>query len=414
MGILDKKIDQRQKALEKKNGKVPVYSTDGRAHSKLSVIPITLGFIVMALGLFVLAVHIPVMTYKEEPAKNEFVLRPNEAGVKNIADYFKDHPNDDFDMDGLTNSAEQTQGTDARSPDTDGDGITDYVEAHVYNTRPTQYDNKLLSIVKEKLDANESQITSPFKLHDVIMWADNLGSRARGTVVPTIRGYRFCNFVGWARFPEKAYAYKIVDGIHVPLEYRPVEDAWRIDSEDEVVLYAQELETTYLLTAFGERYYVDDGFITKILTYILPKEHSFVTMKKIVVQDSWDLEVNATVTGTTMPQIDRNDMSRFGKNMVQFSDITDVYSAILGGRPVAVSLQSPAYGEVIAVVYGYTEFGDLLIANDKGEQAGVLDIIERSSIIVDTKDEMKVREYVDVVGLGFDTRNGDKIYFFKQ
>lgn len=411
MGALDKKINKRNEALKKKRGNIPTYSNDGKKHSKFRFIPITFGIIVIAIGLFVLAVHIPAMTYKEPVMENGFVVRPNEAGVKNMMDCVKDHPNEDFDLDGLTNSEELKQNTDPRDPDTDGDGVADYAEVHIYNTRPTQYDNQLLSIVRKALDDKGAFISSPYKLHDVIMWADNLGSRARGTVVPTIRGYRFCNFTGWAQFPGEVYAYKIVNGLHVPLEYRATENVWRIDSEDEVVLYAEPLETTYLLTAFGEQYYMDEDSLSKILTYILPSEHSFITLKKIVMQDNWNLEVNATVTGTTMPKFDRNDMSRFTKSTVQFSDITSVYSAILGGHPVAVSLQSPSYGEVIAVVYGYTEFGDLLIADDKGETIGMLDIVERSAIVVDSNGELKVREYFDVVGLGFDTTKGDKVYF---
>lgn len=427
MGVLDKKMSGHNKAVEKKIGKVPQYSGDGKQHSKLRFIPITLGFIVIIVGLFVAAVQIPALKYKEQPQPNDFTvvaengetitvsrvssIKPNESGVKNMLDYGKDHPNDDFDMDGLTNAEESVLGSDMRNPDTDNDGISDYAEAHIYNTRPTQSDNKLLSIVKDRLEKNGVNISTPYKIHDVVMWADNLGSRARGTVIPTIRGYRFCNFTGYAQFPENAYAYKIVNGYHVPLDYRPEENAWRIDDDLEVILYEQPLETAYLLTAFGEQYYVEEGTLTKVLSLLLPKEHSFMTIRKVVLQDNWNVEVSATVTGKVMPKIDKNDMSRFGNSTTQFSDVTDVYTSIMSGKPVAVSLQSPSRGEFIGVVYGYTDYGDMLVANEKGEHVGVLDIIECSSVMVDQNNEMRLREYVEAEGLGFDTRLGDKIHF---
>jgi hypothetical protein len=42
----------------------------------------------------------------------------------------------DFDGDGLTNMEEYLLGTDPSNPDTDGDGVSDYDEVHVYGTNP--------------------------------------------------------------------------------------------------------------------------------------------------------------------------------------------------------------------------------------------------------------------------------------
>jgi len=45
-------------------------------------------------------------------------------------------PHDDFDGDGISNWGEYLAGTDPTSPDTDGDGLTDYEEIWIYNTDP--------------------------------------------------------------------------------------------------------------------------------------------------------------------------------------------------------------------------------------------------------------------------------------
>ena len=46
----------------------------------------------------------------------------------------------DYDRDGLSDNYETTIGTDPKNPDTDGDGLGDYEEVHVYKTDPLNPD----------------------------------------------------------------------------------------------------------------------------------------------------------------------------------------------------------------------------------------------------------------------------------
>lgn len=422
MGVLDKEKNAREKAERKQSRRTPHYKKDGTVKKRWKLIPLTVCFLILLIGLCIAAIHIPTLIYKEPviAKENRMVMNANEAGLKNMLDYVKDHPNADFDSDGLTNAEETNYGTDPRLPDTDMDGISDYAEIYVYNTRPCEAENNLDKIVKQMLDERGLKETIPYKLHDVIMWADDIRSRSAGTVVPTLRGYRFSKFNGWAQFPGEVYAYRIVNGIHEPLEYREYENAWRINSyteDEEVVLYQQKLPTTHLLTLFDRKYYVDDGLISTILGYTLPKEHSFITYKEIVWQDTYTEELQATVTGTEMPAYDATDMTRFETTTTEFGSLTDAYSSILAGKPVIVSLQSSSYGETICLAYGYTELGDLLIADEYGnttDQNGntmLLDIIERSAITIDQNGGMRQREFFDFYGLGYDSTKGDKIHF---
>ena len=426
MGILEKKMGRSEaqesapaRKVQKK--RVPQYQQDGRTHSRWKIIPVTLGLVIILAGFFIGAVNIPPLFYHEPQVLSTFTVQPNEAGVKNMLDYVKDHPNDDFDLDGLSNAEETAHSTSPQNPDTDGDGVSDYAEIHMFNTRPAEYDNQVESIVQGMLADRNLHVTAPYKIHDVVMWADDLSHRARGTVIPTLRGYRFCRFSGWAQFPEmydpvsqtavKGYAYQLVNGRHVPLEYREAENAWRITGEDEVVLYAEPLPTSWLLTVMQDTYYVLDAKLAEILSHVLPAAHSFVTLRKAVNEDLYGREIGATVTGKTMIPFDRNDMSRFGTSTVQYQDLTTVYASIKSGRPVTVSLQSPAYGEALALVYGFTEEGDLMLCDEAGNDLGLLDIIEMAAVLADNTGELRQREYFDFSGLGFDSREGDRIHF---
>ena len=422
MNTLEKNRARRDRAEGRQGGKMPRYGKNGSVRSRWKIIPLTLGFLIILAGLCIGAVHIPVLFYRETKAaaNTAYAFRPDESGVRNLLEYARDHPGDDFDSDGLINSEETAYGTDPRNPDSDGDGVSDYAEIYLYNTRPGEKDRQLETVMAKRLKELGVRYSDPWKVHDVVLWADDLSSRCSGTLIPTLRGYRFTAFSGWAQFPGEVYAYRIEDGRHIPLEYREAENAWRVDAKDldaEVILYAEKQPSAWLLDISGRRYFVEDGTLASVLDLILPKAHSFLTCRETVLLDLEDLEITATVTGTVMPDIDRTDLSRFGECTNEFSSLTAVYSSVLSGRPVPVSLQSPASGEVICLVYGFTEYGDLLIADSAGvttDASGnpwMLEIIERAAITIDRNGEIRQREYFDFDGLGFSSARGDKIHF---
>lgn len=406
-----------------KKTKIPNYKKDGSVYSFWKTLGLTIGIIIILLGLIILSIHVPVFFYKAEVKEQivkSYPIRPDETGIKNMLDYAKDNPNADFDNDGLKNADELIHSTDSRNPDSDQDGVCDYAEIFIYNTRPGEYDGNLINIVSQVLTKNEVSYKAPYKIHDIIMWADDISARSYGTVIPTIRGYRFSKFSGWVQFPGTVFAYTIVDGLHVPLEYRESENVWKIDSKNEdieVVLYSARLETTHLLELFGKKYYVESSLLSDIFSIVLPKEHSFINYKEIVKQDTFDIEITATITEANMPDVNKDDLKRFGKNTTDFNDLTKVYTSIESGKPVPVSLQSPNYGEVICLVYGYTELGDLLVADELGNKTDsqgaqmMITIIPRSAITVDQEGNLRQREYFDFDGIGFGSYKKDKISF---
>lgn len=417
MGILNRKMAERKGM--KRAGKKVRYHEDGSFRSKWRIIPLTIASFVILCGMITAVIHIPCLLW-QEPAiqqKAAVTVPTDSAGVRHMLEYVKDHPSDDFDQDGLTNMEETSHGTDPRDPDTDSDGASDYAEVYLYNTHPCEPDHLLTQQMDILLGENGVSYTSPYKLHDVILWADTPEDRAYGTVIPTISGYRFCSFHGWAQFPESAYAYKVVDGFHIPLEYREAEHAWRIDDDSEIVLFDSLPETAFILTAFCQSYRVVPGALTDLFSLILPKEHSFVTFREVVLEDLGTAQISATATEVHFPAVPADDLSRFGEHTNQLSALTDVYSSILSGKPVAVSLQSPSYGEALLVVYGYTEAGDLLLAdregnvNDPTGNPMLLSIHESAAITIALNGELRQREFFEFSGLGFDSTHGDRLHF---
>ena len=422
MGLLD----NAKKEMDRMDNKIPDYKKDGTSKSIIKTFFAIIGVLIILIAISIAAVHVPALLYKPVivAKKNTMHIKPVESGIKYMLDYVKDKPNEDFDSDGLKNSEELTYNTDPRNPDSDLDGLSDYAEIYQFNTRPNVTDNNIITYVKGKLDENNINVNAPYKIHDIVMWADEITSRSLGTVIPTLKGYRFSRFNGWAQFPGTVYAYKVEDGLHIPLEYKKNENAWKIESlyaDEEIALYAQPLETCYILTVFDRKYIVDEGTLADIFNVVLPKEHSFITFTTIVSQDSLPAETTATITGTTMPEYNKTDMSRFGECTNSLDELSAVFTSIMSGKPVVVSLQSPSYGEVVCLAYGYTnEYGDLLLADENGnttDDSGnpyLLDIIEKSAITIDQNGILRQREYFDFFGMGFDSTKGDKIHFIMQ
>lgn len=401
MSLLDGKITKPEDL------KIPEYNKRGVAISKYFKIFLPIGVLIILFGFFMLSVYMPTFNVKKIEEKNDFVAKLDETAIKRIDDYLKDNSDKDFDTDGLTNGDELKYGSNPFNVDSDLDGISDGAEIKIHNTRPLEKDDTILYLVDDILKSNKLQVNTPYKINDVIMWADDLESRARGTFVNTLNGYRFCNFKGWVQFLQNGYPYQIdKNGFHKELKYREKENAYYVDSENEIILYENPIEFKTIITLFNTRYYTNAKFLKKIF----PEENSWFTVKDIAVQDIGKKEIDSTVIdGKTFPKLS-NSPKRFGKNTNSFNDLLKTYQSIKAGKPVVISLQSLNKGELLALVYGYTYDGNLLICDQNSNDLGILRVTSRGAITQAIDGELKQREWFDFYGLGFDSNNNDKIY----
>jgi len=131
---------------------------------------------------------------------------PDINNVNYISDHWKssyglplDAPDVDFqdpDGDGLNNLGEFQQGTDPFNPDTDGDGITDGDEVHLYKTNPLQQD----------------QLAEPDPEYEKYLWKLPLGSSPVRLNLPAdIRDFLFTTEAGIA--PYGLHANNHIDGL---------------------------------------------------------------------------------------------------------------------------------------------------------------------------------------------------------
>ena len=83
------------------------------------------------------------------------------SAVLTANQYLKDHPDDDFDGDGLVNSKEQQIGSDPYRVDTDGDGIMDSSEVFLTETSPVIYNKTLIEIAEKQMKDAGKSVQSP-------------------------------------------------------------------------------------------------------------------------------------------------------------------------------------------------------------------------------------------------------------
>ena len=278
--------------------------------------------------------------------------------------YYNTYPDEDFDGDGLSNALETMYGTDPYRQDTDDDGLTDYIEIYSLNTSPVQWNNKLQSYVSSIDESNGNATGTPYKVGNVVLWADNLYSKTYGGVVKTLDGYEFSNFIGWAQFPDNGHAYLYKDGIHKELPYNPDSNSYHISGGGRVVFFTDNMKKYYKLEAFGDISYLDNDTFGQILDFILPDYGNYGLFKCYPVMDCDKVGVNRqdTVLEITVPPYELMP-ERFSMNSTSLEDIAKVYSFINNGKTVAASLYRENYGETLIIIYGYTSGGDLLAAD---------------------------------------------------
>lgn len=425
MSRLNKVIRQKEKALDKRNApvrsrEIPTYSTSGRPihHEKKKKKKSAHQYVTMAVViLFFGLIYIPQFFMADEMVSSdnsEIKIDGSAITLNNLA--LKNNPTKDFDGDGIDNSEETTKKTNPWEIDSDGDGLTDFCELYVTKTDQTKYDEDYLVSKQKELDEKKGKaVKSPYKIGNVILWADDYESKAYGSVVKTISGYRFCNFNGYAQFPDSdgKYAYKVENGVRIPLSYRKEENAWRVSSGDTIEVYDNELETTVEFSFFGNKFYVSDNFATSLLSKILPNKGFITSMTKTKMDVEPDTR-KSVIIDIAKPDFDEDDTERFESNSKSLNDLQYLRETIkTDGSCVGVSLFNSEKGEYLAIAYGYTYEGDILLADMKTlKPVGVLGIEECSQKIMNEDGNIVTYSYFDFEGFGFDSKNGDRISFF--
>ena len=223
MNQTEKAENKKKKQKSKKESTLPVYDMKGqnitpekkKRDKRIAILILTLTGIIVFL-------YFPGMFIKstEQSKNSDAPVQTDTSAIRKTNSALRNNPSEDYDGDGLTNSEETTLGTDPWHIDTDGDGASDYYEAKISNTDPLTPDSTLLDVQTKNDKAKGKKVGSPYKIGNVILWADDYDSKAYGTVVETTTGYHFCNFNGYAQFPSGKYVYRVKNGVRSLLSYR--------------------------------------------------------------------------------------------------------------------------------------------------------------------------------------------------
>lgn len=420
MSRLNNTLRKNEKAAiskkKKKKTVIPVYNTAGKTitpekkkrDTRLAVIG---GTIAVVMGF----IYLPQFFWKEAGESTpKAPITMNSKAVRQANNALRDNPSDDFDGDGIENAEELSLKTNPWEIDTDHDGATDFCEVHITNTNPLQPD-EILKDTQTKLDEQKGKkVGSPYKVGDVILWADDYDSKAYGSIVETVNGYQVCGFNGYVQFPNNKgkYAYRVKDGVRTLLDYRKEENVWKVKDGDRIELYPKRLKEIVEMDLFTYPIYLDKNPVTNAIAFLLP-DHGFITAAvKMEIDVEPDTRKNV-VTEIEKPAFDSADYTRFTMNSNTLNDILFVWEAIDSRSCIAVSLFNEEQGEYLGIIYGYTQSGDLLIADmETLEPIGSIQIREMARKIMDETGTMVSTNYFQFRGLGFDSTKGDRISFF--
>ena len=403
--------EHKKKKAKQKKTVMPVYDMTGKTitpEKKRRENRIAVAVIVVTVLLSFLYLPGLFIEDNKEIVNTNAAVKIDSTAIRKSNTALRNNAEEDFDGDGLTNAEESTYGTDPWQIDTDNDGLTDYCEIKITKTAPDSVDDNLVD-AQTKLDkANEKNVGSPYKIGNVILWAEDYSSKSFGSVVETSSGaYHFCYFNGYAQFPESAgkYAYRIKDGVRTALPYREAENAWKITSGDIVEIYEKPLEKVVEFQFFKYPVYAPSNVVTDILAKILPDNGFITATSKMKMDIEPDIK---------KPAYNSSDDYRFTINSNTLNDLLFVRESIAEDNScIAMSLFNEDDGEYLGIIYGYTAEGDLLIADmDTLKPVGTLKISESARKMMNDTGEIVSVSYFDFEGFGFSSQNGDRISFF--
>lgn len=321
--------------------------------------------------------------------------------------YLRNHPEDDFDKDGLTNEEEVAYNTGIYLIDNDDDGTTDYAELYLTETNPSVPDEAIINFVKQADAKTGNTVNTPFRLHGLILWADDYESKARSGVVPLADGsYNFYRFCGWVQFPaEITEAYAVHNGVQSALKKNDA-GYFYIEAKEllNVRVYEEAPERCHILSLLGNRYSLGDNLLSKTLSFVLPSNgFGLITCKPALVNDTDETWQEVAVTNDPVTiKLGEYSEDRFGRDQQLLTDLSNIFTQIDNGNNVIISLMSHEVGEVFVEVYGYTSRNNLLICDpETGESYGVLNVEVIGERVLDQTGKISSYEHYTFNGCGY-------------
>lgn len=383
----------------------PMYTTSGDiiyTQKKLNLKWLAIVLPIAAvIGVIAGIIYLPQF-FIPDTRESNLIADTNPAAHTEMLQYVKTYSGEDFDKDGLSNFEELEAKTDPFFNDTDKDGVLDGYDQTPLKKNDTLY-NSILS--------TGASIKTPYEINGVILWPDNKETWTYGAVIPVRNGYQFTGFSGWAKFPGGKYAYQYIDGRHTLLKHNEKANTWKIERDCVVVLTDKQPENTYLISFFGNETFMRNGF-GKFLSWLLP-EKGWITAKTMWLDDTFVDTSNNTFAPYQKVGPSAYDATRYGQYSKSLTDLAEVYDLIDNGYCVLASLMSEQYGETIVEVYGYTNAGNLIVADPQIKSInGIITIDACCSRALTFSGELTENAWFEYYGCGYDSHKGDMIAFF--
>jgi hypothetical protein len=239
-----------------------------------------------------------------------------------------------------------------------------------------------------------------------------MDSKTYASVVKTPEGYLIRNFTGWVQFKEEGIPYAKYSGARTELRTNTLSSGTKvyyIDRNCTVELHQEPLHPIGQLSLFGNKQYVSNNkFAETVLSFMLPEDGP-VSYRAMMREDTEPDTREDVITKQLTPVYELKE-DRFDKNDNSKEALTQIKASINNDMPVIISLFSPAKGEAILMIYGYTPQGHLLVADPETQELmGMLFIQQNGQRTLAKGNTLGYREWFGFFGCGFYSWEGDRI-----
>ena len=366
--------------------------------------------IIAAFALLLISIYLPPLFISEPSvdiyASVDLSAKADRTAMESAQIYLRNNPEADFDNDGLTNEAELNANTGVYIIDNDDDGVTDYAELYLTQTAPRIPDTSIQSFVINADAKTGNAVNTPFKMDDVVLWADDYASKARGSVLPLEDGsYIFYHFKGWVQFPVGKFAYMVQNGLQTAL--RTNENGYFYINTDAMVnvrVYEEQPAACHILNLLGARYTIPDNLLGKLLSFLLPSNgFGLITCRSALRNDLDDTWTESAIANPiTKHSVDVLSEDRFSADQRDLKTLNSIFSQIDSGNNVILSLMSHSVGESLVEVYGYTNRNNLLVCDPlTGAELGIIRVSPYSTRLLDASGTIQEYQFYFWSGCGY-------------
>lgn len=333
-------------------------------------------------------------------SNSEILLQLDSSAKDKVVEYIKvQNGVDDWDKDGIPNSADENP----HNPDTDKNGIPDGVTAEEFIKEGDIISYENITLTAKKSDVGVAKFMNYYVFQNYKGWVK----------ITDVTGIPFIHKDnGWtkAKYTREGSAY---------LVYIPQNCFIEFVSDDTTGVYCTDLFGTKAFSNKESRYVKSYGALAPVVSFLYKTILPVTEPTDFSIASTWNSDTyhiikqnNLSKAEAKKPNDENYNMSIMKDYEFSYEKLEKLYDQIDAKETVLMSIITKDGSEATCYAYAYDYLGNIYICDAKtSKTAGMIKITPKVQSYY--KDGNKfMREWYEFEGLGFSTEKGDNLFIY--